>query len=159
MLSCQSHVNIFGNEQADNLSKEAQNSQLSNNLTLTDADAISRRKLTFHSVEKHFISELNCNHVISPIIARLRTRHLKGMKISPDGQRSYNTCPHCPDIQLSPNHVFNCPSTLAKLHNIDLKPTGHQLLYTPKVLDIARTVFDTFDIICARAIFDTFDII
>ncbi|GFX48459.1 hypothetical protein TNCV_4614541 [Trichonephila clavipes] len=31
------------------------------------------------------------------------------MKISPDGQRSYKTCSHGPDIQLSLNHTFNCP--------------------------------------------------
>ncbi|GFW31650.1 hypothetical protein TNCV_4683231 [Trichonephila clavipes] len=38
------------------------------------------------------------------------------MKISPDDQRSYNASPHCPDIHLSPNHILNCSSILAKLH-------------------------------------------
>ncbi|GFX03372.1 hypothetical protein TNCV_4633841 [Trichonephila clavipes] len=84
-------VDIFGNKQTDNLAKEARNSlQLSIRLTLIDADAISRSKLSSHPVKRHLISE-NCNRVISTIVARLPTRHFKGRKISPDGQRSYNT--------------------------------------------------------------------
>ncbi|GFU16270.1 hypothetical protein TNCV_4422251 [Trichonephila clavipes] len=118
--------------------------QLFNSLTLTDADAIVRGKQTSHPVKKHFIPDLNCNRVISTTVARLRTRDFKGMKISPDGQRIYNTCPNCPDIQLSPNHIFNCPSILAKFHNIDLNPTHYQLLYSLKVVDIARAVLDAF---------------
>ncbi|GFT04647.1 hypothetical protein TNCV_334101 [Trichonephila clavipes] len=66
------------------------------------------------------------------------------MEISPDIQRSGNTCPHCPDIQLSPDNVLNCPSILAKLLNIDLKPTDHQQLYSSKVVDIPRTVWNAF---------------
>ncbi|GFU37399.1 hypothetical protein TNCV_4273721 [Trichonephila clavipes] len=32
------------------------------------------------------------------------------MEISPDGQKSYNPYSHCPETQLSPNHIFNCNS-------------------------------------------------
>ncbi|GFT21078.1 hypothetical protein TNCV_2581811 [Trichonephila clavipes] len=61
------YVDMFGNEQNDNLAKEARNSlQLSRSLTFNDANAISRRKLTIHPVMKHFILYLNCNRVISP---------------------------------------------------------------------------------------------
>ncbi|GFX94365.1 hypothetical protein TNCV_4294101 [Trichonephila clavipes] len=66
------------------------------------------------------------------------------MKTSPDGQRSYNTYPPCPDIQLSPNHIFNGPSLLATLHSIDLNPTDHQLLYSPKVVEIERAILYAF---------------
>ncbi|GFT30505.1 hypothetical protein TNCV_2377841 [Trichonephila clavipes] len=38
-------VNIFGNEQADNFTKVRNSPQLSNSLTLTDADIIARRRL------------------------------------------------------------------------------------------------------------------
>ncbi|GFS96675.1 RNase H domain-containing protein [Trichonephila clavipes] len=141
-------VDIFGYEQADNLVKEARNSpQLSNTLTLTDADAIARGKLTSHSVKKPSISDLNCNRVISTTKARLHTRRFKGRKVSPDGQRSYNTCIYCSNIQFSPNCIFNYPSTLAKLHNVDLNPTDHQLLYSPKVVGKAKAVLDAFDLI------------
>ncbi|GFW15390.1 c-type lectin domain-containing protein [Trichonephila clavipes] len=109
------HEDRFGNEQADNFDKEARNSpQLSNRLTLTNADAIFRCIFTSHPVKKNCIPDLNCDRVISTTIARLRTRHLKGMKISPDDQRRYNTYPQCPDIQLPPNHIFNGPSVLVK---------------------------------------------
>ncbi|GFW30165.1 hypothetical protein TNCV_1054761 [Trichonephila clavipes] len=65
---------LFGNEPVDSLSKEDRNfPQLSNNLTLTDADVIVRRTLTFYPVKKNFIPELNCDRIISTTIARLRT--------------------------------------------------------------------------------------
>ncbi|GFU43719.1 hypothetical protein TNCV_651401 [Trichonephila clavipes] len=95
-------------------------------------------------VKKHFISDLNCNQVISTTIARLRTTHFKEMKISLDGQSSYNTCPNYPDIQLSLNHIFNCPSILAKLPNVSLNPMVHQLLHWSKVVNIATAVLDAF---------------
>ncbi|GFU98616.1 hypothetical protein TNCV_3654471 [Trichonephila clavipes] len=31
-------------------------------------------------------------------------------------------CPHCPEVQLSPNHTFNCSPILAKHHNVGLNP-------------------------------------
>ncbi|GFV30529.1 hypothetical protein TNCV_3730281, partial [Trichonephila clavipes] len=66
-------ANIFGNEQADNLAKEARNPpQLSNSLTLKDVDAIARRKFTSRPVKKHFIPDFNCIRVISTTIARQR---------------------------------------------------------------------------------------
>ncbi|GFV51997.1 hypothetical protein TNCV_1323501 [Trichonephila clavipes] len=68
------HEDPFGNEPADNFAKEARNfPQLSNSLTHTDTDGITRRKLTSHPVKTPFTSDLNCNRVISITIARLRT--------------------------------------------------------------------------------------
>ncbi|GFV22742.1 hypothetical protein TNCV_1489991 [Trichonephila clavipes] len=43
-------------------------------LTLNNADAEVRSKLNAPPVKKHFITELNGNHVNSTILARLRTR-------------------------------------------------------------------------------------
>ncbi|GFU68172.1 hypothetical protein TNCV_38821 [Trichonephila clavipes] len=57
------------------------------------------KEIYYHPVTKHFIPKLNCNHVISTTIARVRTRHFKRKKTSSHGQSSYS--PHCPDIQLS----------------------------------------------------------
>ncbi|CAL1288993.1 unnamed protein product [Larinioides sclopetarius] len=84
------HVDINGNERADILDKEARdNSQLSTSLTLTDA--IASRRLLPASSQKQSILALNCDRAISTTIARLRTKHFKGMKISPDGRRSYRS--------------------------------------------------------------------
>lgn len=138
------HVDIDGNEKADILAKEARdNSQPSNSLTLTDADAIASRRLLSATSQKHSIPTLNCDRAISTTIARLRTKHFKGMKISPDGHRSYRSCPHCIDTELSPDHIFDCPAILAKLFRIHLDPP-QQLLYSSEVVDVARAVLDTF---------------
>jgi len=65
------------------------------------------------------------------------------MKISPDGHRSYRSCPHCMDTGLSADHIFGCPAILAKLFRIHLNPPYH-LLYSTEVIDVAKTVLDTF---------------
>ena len=103
------HVDILGNEKADALAKEARSCPQSSNLiTSNDANAVASRRL-INNKFKFSIPTLNCNRTIASIITRLRTKHMKGLKISTDGQRSYtNTCPNCPDLQLSPQHVFDC---------------------------------------------------
>lgn len=137
------HVDIDGNEEADILAKEARDDpQLPNSMTLSDADAIASRRLLQASA-KHSIPALNCDRAISTTIARLRTKHLKGMKIFPDGHRSYRSCPHCKNTELSPNHLFDCPAIVAKLLKIHIVPP-HQLLYSMEVIDVARAVLDTF---------------
>ncbi|CAL1272681.1 unnamed protein product, partial [Larinioides sclopetarius] len=138
------HVDIDGNERADILAKEARdNSQPSNSLTLTDADAIASRRLLPASSQKQSIPALNCDRAVSTTIARLRTKHFKGMKISPDGRRSYRSCLHCTDTELSPDHIFDCPAILAKLFRVHLD-CPKQLLYSTEVIDVARAVLDTF---------------
>ncbi|KAF8785330.1 hypothetical protein HNY73_010886 [Argiope bruennichi] len=116
-----------------------------NFLTLTDAyaDAIASRRLLPASFQKHSIPALNCGRTISTTIARLRTKHLREMKISSDGHRSYRSCPHCIDTELSPDHIFDCPTILAKLFKIHLD-SPHQLLYSTEVIDVAKAVLDTF---------------
>lgn len=59
-----------------------------------------------HQVSKNSIPGLNCNRIVSYTIDKLRTNHLKGLKISLDGQRSYNICLQCPENELSPDHIF-----------------------------------------------------
>ncbi|CAL1278784.1 unnamed protein product, partial [Larinioides sclopetarius] len=64
------HVDMDGNERADILAKEARdNSQPSNSLTLTDADAIASRRLLPASSQKQSIPALNCDRAVSTTIA------------------------------------------------------------------------------------------
>ncbi|GFU52891.1 hypothetical protein TNCV_1142091 [Trichonephila clavipes] len=113
-------------------------------LTLTDVDAIWP-DLNSPAIQLRSILFQNLlHHVISTTVAILSTRPFKGMKISPDGQRSYNICPHCTDIQHPPYHIFNCPSILVKLHYVDLSPTDHQLLCSPMDFNNARAALDAF---------------
>lgn len=66
------------------------------------------------------------------------------MKISPDDQRSYNNCPHSPEIQRSLDHILNLSCHLAKLFGIDFVPPYFQLPRPAKIVEIARIVFHTF---------------
>ncbi|CAL1295856.1 unnamed protein product [Larinioides sclopetarius] len=65
------------------------------------------------------------------------------MKISPDGRRSYRSCPHCTDTELSPDHIFDCPAILAKLFRVHLD-SPQRLIYSTEVIDVARAALDTF---------------
>ncbi|GFX28344.1 hypothetical protein TNCV_596571 [Trichonephila clavipes] len=67
----------------------------SNSIILTNADTIARRKLTSHPVKKYLLQNLILTAYFQLPLARLRTGHFKVMKISPDDQRSFNTCLHC----------------------------------------------------------------
>ncbi|GFY01598.1 hypothetical protein TNCV_2607821 [Trichonephila clavipes] len=56
----QTHVDIFRNEQADNLANEARNSPPLSN-SFTNVDTIARNKFISHPLKKHLIPDLNCN--------------------------------------------------------------------------------------------------
>ncbi|GFX17131.1 hypothetical protein TNCV_4266571 [Trichonephila clavipes] len=68
-----------------------------------------------HTFKKPLVTEFECPRIITSPIARLRTEHLKGRKIHPDKTRSYVQCKHCPDLQLTPNHILECPTVATKL--------------------------------------------
>ncbi|GFW76538.1 putative DD41D transposase [Trichonephila clavipes] len=68
---------------------------------------------------------LSCSDNPSPMKSkyrRLRTEHLKGMKIHPDKTRSYVQCKHCSDLQLTPNHILECPTIGTKLLKMGMVP-------------------------------------
>ncbi|GFU96529.1 hypothetical protein TNCV_91021 [Trichonephila clavipes] len=44
------------------------------------------------------------------------------MKIHPDKTRSYVQCKHCPDLQLTPNHILECPTVATKLLKMGMVP-------------------------------------
>ncbi|GFW28692.1 RNase H domain-containing protein [Trichonephila clavipes] len=93
-------------------------------------------------------TEFDCPRIITSTIARLRTEHLKGMKIHPDKTRSYVQCKHCPDLQLMPNHILECPTvatSLLKMGMVPLRDSLRELLYSPDTPRIAEAVIKTFD--------------
>ncbi|GFV78605.1 hypothetical protein TNCV_1889111 [Trichonephila clavipes] len=94
------------------------------------------------------VTEFDCPRTITSTIARLRTEHLKGMKIHPDKTRSYVQCKHCPDLQLTPNHILECPTVATKLLKMGMVPLRDSLrepLYSPDAPRIAEAVIKTFD--------------
>ncbi|GFW19637.1 hypothetical protein TNCV_1605281 [Trichonephila clavipes] len=71
-----------------------------------------------------------------------------GMKIHPDKTRSYVQCKHCPDLQLTPNHILECPTVatkLLKMGMVPLRDSLRELLYSPDAPRIAEAVIKTFD--------------
>ncbi|GFV33313.1 hypothetical protein TNCV_1498331 [Trichonephila clavipes] len=94
------------------------------------------------------VTEFDCPRIITSTIARLRTEHLKGMKIHPDKTRSYVQCKHCPDLQLTPNHILEYPTVatkLLKMGMVPLRDSLRELLYSPDAPRIAEAVIKTFD--------------
>ncbi|GFW52916.1 hypothetical protein TNCV_2394951 [Trichonephila clavipes] len=101
-----------------------------------------------HSASHTLVTEFDCPQIITSTIARLRTEHLKGMKIHPDKTRSYVQCKHCPDLQLTPNHILECPTVatkLLKMGMVPLRDSLRELLYSPDAPRIAEAVIKTFD--------------
>ncbi|GFV22356.1 hypothetical protein TNCV_3924161 [Trichonephila clavipes] len=101
-----------------------------------------------HTFKKLLVTEFDCARIITSTIARLRTEHLKGMKIHPDKTRSHVQCKHCPDLQLTPNHILECPTVatkLLKMGMVPLRDSLRELLYSPDAPRIAEAVIKTFD--------------
>ncbi|GFX63201.1 hypothetical protein TNCV_3895261 [Trichonephila clavipes] len=70
------------------------------------------------------------------------------MKIHPDKTRSYVQCKHCPDLQLTPNHILECPTVATKLLKMGMVPLRDslwELLYSPDAPRIAEAVIKTFN--------------
>ncbi|GFX37384.1 RNase H domain-containing protein [Trichonephila clavipes] len=94
------------------------------------------------------VTEFDSLRIITFTIARLRTEHLKGLKIHPDKTRSYVQCKHCPDLQLTPNHILECPTVatkLLKMGMVPLRDSLREILYCPDAPRIAEAVIKTFD--------------
>ncbi|GFS87394.1 RNase H domain-containing protein [Trichonephila clavipes] len=143
------HVNIEVNACADSLAKEARDIEHKcTTITLDDANAVAKHRIMNPPFKKTLVTEFDCPRIITFTIARLRTEHLKGMKIHPDKTRSYVQCKHCPDLQLTPNHILECPTVATKLLKMGMVPLSdslRELLYSPDAPRIAEAVIKTFD--------------
>ncbi|GFV83026.1 RNase H domain-containing protein [Trichonephila clavipes] len=140
------HVNI---EASLSLAKEARDIEHKcTSITLDDANAVAKHRIMNHTFKKPLVTEFDCPRIITSTIVRLRTEHLKGMKIHPDKTRSYVQCKHCPDLQLTPNHILECPTVatnLLKMGMVPLRDSLRELLYSPDAARIAEAVIKTFD--------------
>ncbi|GFV43773.1 RNase H domain-containing protein [Trichonephila clavipes] len=141
------HVNIEGNECADSLAKEARDiDHKRTTMTLDYANAVAKHRIMNHTFKKPLVTEFDCPRIITSTIARLRTEHLKS--IHPDKTRSCVQYKHCPDLQLTPNHILECPTVATKLLKMGMVPLRNslrELLYSPDAPRIAEAVIKTFD--------------
>ncbi|GFU11912.1 RNase H domain-containing protein [Trichonephila clavipes] len=137
------------NVQIYSLAKEARDIEHKcTTITLDDANAVAKHRIMNHTFKKPLVTEFDCPRIITSTIARLRTEHLKGMKIHPDKTRSYVQCKHCPDLQLTPNHILECPTVatkLLKMGMVPLRDSLRELLYSPDAPRITEAVIKTFD--------------
>ncbi|GFV40726.1 RNase H domain-containing protein [Trichonephila clavipes] len=120
-------------------------------ITLLEQLHNKRKSCILHWIPAHVnieVTEFDCPRVITSTIARLRTEHLKSMKIHPDKTRSYVQCKHCRELQLTPNHILECPTVatnLLKMGMVPLRNSLRELLYSPDAPRIAEAVIKTFD--------------
>ncbi|GFX41556.1 hypothetical protein TNCV_3109521 [Trichonephila clavipes] len=116
-------------------------------IILDDANAVAKHRIRNHTFKK-LVTEFDCPRIIASIIARLRNEHLKGMKIHPDKTGSYVQCKHCPDLQLVPNYILECPTVTAKLLKmgmVSLRDSLREILYSLEAPRITEAVIKTFD--------------
>ncbi|GFX30057.1 uncharacterized protein TNCV_2617681 [Trichonephila clavipes] len=66
------------------------------------------------------------------------------MKIDRDGRRTYRNCDNCLDTELTPVHIFDCPTVLASLQELEVLFSLRNL-YGDDIEQIARTVIWTHD--------------
>ncbi|KFM56960.1 hypothetical protein X975_24890, partial [Stegodyphus mimosarum] len=136
------HVNIEGNEQADSLAKEARTIEPAILSTIfSDVNAVI--KLSAHLRSTFSIPELDCTQDVTTTVARLRTEHLRGMKILPDGASVYMECTYCLNKQLDSGHLLTCLAFAAVLFQIDSDWT-RDILFMDRVGDLAMVVIHAF---------------
>ncbi|GFS52160.1 hypothetical protein TNCV_1105441 [Trichonephila clavipes] len=142
-------MNVQTHTHTHSLAKEARDIEHKcTTIALDDANAVAKHRIMNHTFKKPLVTEFDCPRIITSTIARLRTEHLKGMKIHPDKTRSYVQCKHCPDLQLTPIHILECPTVatkLLKMGMVPLRDSLRELLYSPDAPRIAEAVIQTFD--------------
>ncbi|GFU17496.1 RNase H domain-containing protein [Trichonephila clavipes] len=124
------HVYIEGNECADSVAKEGRNvDQLCPTITLADANAVANYRLLPHRYKKkpHLIVDFDCSRNLTSIIARLRTGHFKGRKISSDKTRTYIPCKNCTEAQLTPDHILECSALSPHIIRLGMVPLVSEL--------------------------------
>ncbi|GFV05741.1 hypothetical protein TNCV_3280361 [Trichonephila clavipes] len=85
-----------------------------------------------HTFKKPLVTNSDCPRIITSTIARLRTEHLKGMKIHPRQEQDHMfNAKHCPDLQLTPNHILECPTVATKLLKMGMVPLRGLFVGTP----------------------------
>ncbi|GFX72326.1 hypothetical protein TNCV_1252801, partial [Trichonephila clavipes] len=103
-------------------------------------EAVNFARQIYLEVDSDAVQELPDSHSY--------TEHLKWMKIHPDKTRSYVQCKHCPDLQLTPNHILECPTVatkLLKMRMVPLRDSLREILYSPDAPRISEAVIKTFD--------------
>ncbi|GFU29246.1 hypothetical protein TNCV_4467981 [Trichonephila clavipes] len=135
----------------DSLAKEGRNDdQLCPTITLADANAVANYRLLPHRFKKPLIVNFDCSRNLTSIIARLRTGHFKGMKISSDKTRTNILCKNWTEAQLTPDHILEYPALTPHIIRLGMVPLASELrevLYSADAPRLAEAVQRAHDII------------
>lgn len=115
-----SHVDIFGNELADNLAKEGSGLSTTSSSELTYLELYSQKNSQIRNEwlvppAHHWYKgskpglplSLTCDRKSCTSLSRLASGHLRCLVFS-GGNKSYPTCPKCHQHQASPAHILDC---------------------------------------------------
>ncbi|GFU86078.1 uncharacterized protein TNCV_1754941 [Trichonephila clavipes] len=119
------------------------------NVLIENANAVANYRLLPHR-HKILIVDFDCSRNLTSIIARLRTGHFKGMKISSDKTRTYIPCKNCTKAQLTPDHMLECPPFTPLIIRLGMVPLASELreiLYSADAPRHAEAVPRAHDII------------
>ncbi|GFV01450.1 DUF4817 domain-containing protein [Trichonephila clavipes] len=87
-------------------------------------------------------------------ITRLRTGHFSGWEIDRNGRRTYWNFDNCPNTELTPAHIFDCPAILIALQEMGaLFLSTH--LYEDNIEQIARIEICAYNV-CCQVIYSQF---
>ncbi|GFY17942.1 ribonuclease H [Trichonephila clavipes] len=117
---------------------------------IENANAVANYKLLPHRYKKPLIVDFDCSRNVTSIIASLRTGHFKGMKISSDKTRTYISCKNCTEVQLTPDHILECPPFTPFIIRLGMVPLASELreiLYSADAPRHAEAVQRSHDII------------
>ncbi|GBL64306.1 hypothetical protein AVEN_135401-1, partial [Araneus ventricosus] len=114
------HVDIHGNELADNLVKECSSHPIPSSSEITFLEQFSREKAQnkaewlvppshhWYKGRKPGLSlSLLCDRQSSTCLSRLASAHLKCLTNS-EGNKIYPLCPKCQQHQATPKHILDC---------------------------------------------------
>ncbi|GFX30719.1 hypothetical protein TNCV_1180971 [Trichonephila clavipes] len=87
------------------------------------------------SPQKPLIVDFDCSRNLTSIIARLRTGHFKGMKISSDKTRTYIPCKKCTEAQLTPGHILECRALTPHIIRLGMVPLVSELRDAPRLAE------------------------
>ncbi|GFW77812.1 hypothetical protein TNCV_3403881 [Trichonephila clavipes] len=87
-----------------------------------ETNAVANFKLRDKSISlKHQLRNIRGDSLMTKTTNRPRIGHYRGMKTDRDGRRTYRNWDNNPNTELTPDHIFHCPTVPAALKETEKK--------------------------------------